>query len=299
LSYGPLKKNRKQDQDGIGISQFPPHSRIPLPANRSKQGRGPWGASSWLTLVAHHFEESPMSPSLRKTLFSLLALLFAAAPVAGQAALADEHEPPKRTIAINGKGSVKAAPDKVSVSAGVETQAPTAKDALAKNTDAMTRVVQALKDAGIDPKDIQTTTFTVSPRYDTSDDGRPPRIVGYSVMNSVFVTTHDIGKLGTILDQLVTAGANSIGGISFDIDKPEEKQNEARKAAMEDAIAKAKLYVAAAGAELGPVMTITEQGGYVPRSMSAPMMAEAAKPVPIEPGTDSVDIEVQVTWELK
>ena len=241
-----------------------------------------------------------MSPSLRKTLFSLLALLLAAAPVASQAALADEHEPPKRTITINGKGSVKAAPDKVSVSAGVESQAPTAKDALARNTDAMTKVVAALKDAGIDPKDVQTTTFTVSPRYNTSDDGRPPRIVGYSVLNSVFVTTHDIGKLGTILDQLVTAGANSIGGISFDIDKPEEKQNEARKAAMEDAIAKAKLYVAAAGAELGPVMTITEQGGYVPRTMSAPMMeAATAKPVPIEPGTESVDIEVQVTWELK
>ena len=240
-----------------------------------------------------------MSPSLRKTLFSLLALLFAAAPVAGQAALADEHEP-KRTITINGKGSVKAAPDKVSVSAGVESQAPTAKDALARNTAAMTRVVQTLKDAGIDPKDIQTTTFTVSPRYDTSDDGRPPRIVGYSVINSVYVTTHDLDKLGTILDQLVTAGPNSIGGIAFDIDKPEEKQNEARKAAMEDAIAKAKLYVAAAGAELGPVMTITEQGGYLPRTMSAPMMeAATAKPVPIEPGIESVDIEVQVTWELK
>lgn len=242
-----------------------------------------------------------MSPSLRKTLFSLLALLFAAAPVAGQAALADEHEPPKRTITINGKGSVKAAPDKVSVSAGVESQAPTAKDALARNTAAMTRVVQTLKDAGIDPKDIQTTTCTFSPRYDTSDDGRPPRIVGYSVINSVYVTTHDLDKLGTILDQLVTAGSNSIGGIAFDIDKPEEKQNEARKAAMEDAIAKAKLYVAAAGAELGPVMTITEQGGYVPRTMAAPMMeaSGAAKPVPIEAGTESVDIEVQVTWELK
>ena len=240
-----------------------------------------------------------MSPRLRKTVFSLLAFLFAAAPVAGQAALADDHEPPKRTITINGKGSVKAAPDKVSVSAGVESQAPTAKEALAKNTAAMTRVVQTLKDAGIDPKDIQTTTFNVGPRYDTSDDGKPPRIIGYSVINSVFVTTRDLDKLGTILDQLVTAGANSIGGISFDIDKPEEKQNEARKLAMEDAIAKAKLYVEAAGAELGPVMTITEQSGYIPRSMAAAPMETAAKPVPIEAGTESVDIEVQVTWELK
>ena len=241
-----------------------------------------------------------MTSTARKTLLSLLAILFAAAPIAGQTALADDHEPQKRTVTIQGKGSVKAAPDKVSVSAGVESQAPTAKDALAKNTAAMTRVVEALKEGGIDPKDIQTTNFSVSPRYDNRDDGKPARIIGYSVSNAVFVTTHDIGKLGTILDQLVTAGANSIGGISFDIDKPDDKQNEARKLAMADAMAKAKLYVEAAGAELGPVMTITEQGGYVPRSMGAPMVqAAAGKPVPIEPGTESVDIEVQVTWELK
>jgi uncharacterized protein YggE len=240
-----------------------------------------------------------VTSGFRKTLFGVLALLAAAAPAAGQA-FADEHdEMPKRTITIQGNGSVKAAPDKVSVSAGVESQAPTAKEALAKNTAAMTKVVETLKAAAIDPKDIQTTTFTVGPRYDTSDDGKPPRIIGYSVINSVFVTTHDLDKLGTILDQLVTAGANSIGGISFGIFKPEEKQNEARKLAMEDAIAKAKLYVEAAGAELGPVMTIIEQGGYIPRS-GGPMMAEAAsKPVPIEPGTESIDIEVEVTWELK
>ncbi len=236
----------------------------------------------------------------RNYLFSLLAFLLAAAPALSQAALADDHEPQKRTITISGKGSVKAAPDKVSVSAGVETEAPTAKDALAKNTAAMTRVVEALKEGGIAPEDIQTTNFSISPRYERRDDGKPARLVGYNVSNVVFVTSHDIGKLGTILDQLVSAGANSIGGISFDIDKPDDKQNEARKLAMADAMAKAKLYVEAAGAELGPVMTITEQGGYVPRSMGAPMVqASSGKPVPIEPGTESVDIEVQVTWELK
>ncbi len=240
-----------------------------------------------------------MTPRARKTLFSLLALLFAAAPVAGQAALADDHEPPKRTITIQGKGTVKAAPDKVSVSAGVETQAPTAKEALATNTAAMTKVIEALKSEGIDPKDIQTAMFTVSPRYETRDDGRPARIVGYSAVNSVSVTSHDIDKLGAILDQLVSVGANSIGGISFDIDNPDDKQNEARKLAMEDAIAKAKLYVAAAGAELGPVMTIIEQGGYIPRSGGPMMEASIAKPVPIEPGIQTVDVAVQVTWEVK
>ncbi|HEY6670661.1 MAG TPA: SIMPL domain-containing protein [Methyloceanibacter sp.] len=242
-----------------------------------------------------------MTSTARKYLFSLLALLLASAPALSQVALADDKEPEKRTITISGKGLVKSAPDKVTVSAGVESQAPTAKDALAKNTAAMTSVIDALKSEGIDAKDIQTTNFSVSPRYEDHDDGKPARLVGYSVFNSVYVTMHDTAKLGGVLDQLVSAGSNSIGGISFGIDKPEALENEARKLAMADAIAKAKLYAEAAGAELGPVQTITEQGGYVPYSYpAAPRMeAAAAKQVPIEPGTQNVDIHVQVTWELK
>jgi uncharacterized protein len=247
-------------------------------------------------------EGLPMTSTARKYLFATLAFLAAFVPAASHAVLAHEDEPPKRSISISGKGTVKSAPDMVTVSAGVETQAPTAKDALAKNTAAMTRVVDALKSEGIDTKDIQTTNFSVSPRYeDDDDDKRPPRLVGYSVFNSVYVSMHDTAKLGGVLDQLVSAGSNSIGGISFGIDKPEALENEARKLAMEDAIAKAKLYAEAAGAELGPVQTITEQGGYVPYSYpAAPRMeATAAKQVPIEPGTQNVDIQVQVTWELK
>jgi uncharacterized protein len=243
-----------------------------------------------------------MTPLARKYLFATLAFLAAAAPAASQVALADDKEPQKRTISMSGRGEIKSAPDMVTVSAGVEIQAPAAKDALAKNTAAMTRVVEALKSEGIDAKDIQTTNFSVSPRYeDQDDDKRPPRLVGYSVFNSVYVTMHDTAKLGGVLDQLVSAGSNSIGGISFSIDKPEELENEARKLAMADAIAKAKLYAEAAGAELGPVQTITEQGGYVPYAYpAAPRMeASAAKQVPIEPGTQSVNIDVQVTWELK
>jgi uncharacterized protein YggE len=240
-----------------------------------------------------------MTSTSKKCIVALLVLVATSLSIKTPLALADE-QPQKRTITIEGKGSVKAAPDMVNVSAGVESQASTAKDALARNTAAMTKVVEALKSEGIAPEDIQTTNFSVNPRYEDRDDGKPARIIGYTVSNAVFVTTHDIGKLGAILDQLVSAGSNSIGGISFDLDKPEELQNQARKLAMADAIAKAKLYTEAAGAELGPVMTITEQGGYIPRSAGAPMMeATAGKPVPIEPGTEKLDIEVQVTWELK
>jgi len=244
-----------------------------------------------------------MTSMARKYLFAMLAFLAAAAPAVSRVALADDKEPPKRTITMSGKGTIKSAPDKVTVSAGVESQAQTAKDALAKNTAAMTRVVDALKSAGIDPKDIQTTDFSVNPQYeDRDDDKKPPRIVGYNVDNMVYVTMHDTSKIGAVLDQLVQAGANSIGGVYFSVDKPEDLEKEARKLAIEDAIAKAKLYAEATGAELGPVQTISEQGGYVPYypvSPSPKMESAAARPVPIESGTQNTNIEVQVTWELK
>jgi uncharacterized protein YggE len=167
----------------------------------------------------------------------------------------------------------------------------------------MTRVVDALKSAGIDPKDIQTTDFSVNPQYeDRDDDKKPPRIVGYSVDNMVYVTMHDTSRIGAVLDQLVQAGSNSIGGVYFSVDKPEELEKEARKLAIADAIAKAKLYAEATGAELGPVQTISEQGGYVPYYPASPspkMESAAVRPVPIEAGTQNTNIEVQVTWELK
>ena len=194
-----------------------------------------------------------MTSLARKYLFATLAFLAAAALAVGQVALADDKEPPKRTITMSGKGTIRSTPDKVTVSAGVESQAPTAKDVLAKNTAAMTRVVDALKSAGIDPKDIQTTDFSVNPQYeDRDDDKKPPRIVGYSVDNMVYVTMHDTSRIGAVLDQLVQAGSNSIGGVYFSVDKPEELEKEARKLAIADAIAKAKLYAEATGAELGP-----------------------------------------------
>jgi len=116
----------------------------------------------------------------------------------------------------------------------------------------------------------------------------------------VYVTMRDTAKIGAVLDQLVQAGSNSIGGVYFSVDKPEELEKEARKLAIEDAIAKAKLYAEATGAELGPVQTISEQGGYVPNPAAPRMEAKAAThPVPIEPGTQNTNIEVQVTWELK
>ena len=209
----------------------------------------------------------------------------------------------KRTLSLAASGTVKTAPDMVSISTGVTSEGQTANDALSKNTAAMTEVVDTLKAAGIEPKDIQTTNFSVSPIYERKNENEASFITGYRVSNSVNITVRDIKKLGDVLDKTVAAGANTIDSIQFGVADPEKMKDEARKLAMQNAIENAKLYAEAAGVELGPVIKITESGDFMPRPLgaraaAAPMMADSA-PVPVEGGTLSIEAKVQVIWELR
>ena len=232
--------------------------------------------------------------------------LFAAALTLGLAAAspswADEMKM-QRTISLTGHGEVRQVPDLATVTAGVLSQAVTAKDALAANTADMERVMAALKTAGIADKDIQTSNFMVQPRYDYSQDNRTPRLAGYDVSNTVTVTLRNLDGLGTVLDQLVQAGANQINGVSFGIDKPDEALDEARKQAIADARHKAEIYAGAGNVRIGKLLTISEGGGYAPSApvMRARMMAAEASPapVPIAAGEQVLAIDVNVTWELE
>jgi len=238
------------------------------------------------------------SPSPYRYIAPMLALLASAVAAQAPEALADE--PDKRTISLSATGAVKTTPDKVDITTGVTTEGQTARDALDKNTDAMAKVVDGLKAAGIAPKDIQTTDFSVSPIYEQRKEGKAAFITGYRVSNQVHITVHDTGKLGEILDKVVSLGANQIGSIAFGLSEPEALKDEARKEAMRKAIADAKLYAEAAGVELGPVLSITEEdGGYMPRYAEAAAPMAMAKDVPIEAGTATVQVKIRVTWELR
>jgi len=229
------------------------------------------------------------------------ALAFVASLLAVEAPAARADAPEKRTISLSAMGTAKATPDKVDITAGVTSEGQTARDALTKNTDAMTKVVDGLKGAGIASKDIQTTNFSVSPIYDRRKKGESAFIIGYRVSNQVRVTLRDTKKLGDVLDKVVSLGANQINAISFGVSEPEALKDEARKRAMEEAIANAKLYAEAAGVELGPVLTISEFSGSRPLARhdvaAAPM--EMAQAVPIEAGTASIHVRLNVTWELR
>lgn len=213
-----------------------------------------------------------------------------------------EDAKPQRTMALAGHGEVRAAPDMGLVMIGVLSQADTAADALKANTTAMQAVLAVLKDAGIAEKDIQTSNFTVQPRYDYNNNGQPPRLVGYDVSNTVTVAVRKLDSLGAILDKVVSAGSNQINGILFQIAKPETAMDEARKLAVADAARKARVYAAASAVALGDIVSISESGGMQPPiPMDAKMIrAEGAVTnVPIAQGEQVISVDVNIVWEIK
>jgi uncharacterized protein YggE len=220
-------------------------------------------------------------------------VLFAASP----AALAQQADVP-RTITVSAAGQVAAEPDQARVASGVTTEAATANEALAANTQAMSKVIAGLKASGIEANDIQTTSFRVEPRYTRPKEGEAPRIDGYRVTNQVEVLARNLDRLGEILDQLASSGANEMAGLTFEVSRAETLRDEARKEAVANALRRAKLYAAAAGAEVGDVLVIQEGGEMGPRPM--PMArAMKAEAVPIERGTEMLEATVTVTWALR
>jgi uncharacterized protein YggE len=205
-----------------------------------------------------------------------------------------------RTLSMNGHGEVRAAPDMVSITAGVTSSAVTAGQALAANTSRMTTVFAALEKMGVPEKDIQTVNFSISSQYSNGDNNTPRRLTGYQVNNDVSVRLNDVSRLGGALDALVSAGANQMNGISFDIREPAPLLEKARTGAIADARARAETYAKAAGVTLGPILSISEGGGDAPRPMykALNMVTVSASRVPVAAGEQSVTADVSVVWEI-
>ena len=250
-----------------------------------------------------------MKRSLKHPLRPMPALFcaFALASFAsvGTATAAEEKAPP-RLISLTGQGEVMATPDMAVLSLGVVSEDRTARQALLANTRAMTALVDAMKKAGVEAKDLQTAGFNVNPKYSRPprpvQNGQPPapQIIGYSVRNTLSVRIRDLGSAGEILDQAVSLGSNAISGLTFTVAEPKPLQNAARKAAMADALEKAALYAEAAGVGLGAIRTITEAGSIRPPQPMAMARAEAAfaSAVPIEAGEITYRAQVSVVWEI-
>ena len=236
-----------------------------------------------------------------------LKLAIAAALLAAPAAATAQAVVPGYGIAgtrldISATGEVTRIPDLAIISAGVQTLRPTATAAIEENAARMERVRAALKRAGIEDKDIQTSSISLNPEY-VYAERQPPRLTGYSASNQVSVRFRDIRKTGEILDALVAEGANQINGPSLTIDKPEQALDEARLRAVANGRARADLYARALGMRVVRLLSVSESGGYAappPMPMYAraeAMSADAA--TKIDPGEQKVQISVAMSFELQ
>ncbi len=232
------------------------------------------------------------SPTMLSWLASLLATLALISP-----AIAEDKDM-KRTITVSATGLAEAVPDRARIQTGVTAEAATAREALAKNTGVMTKLIAGLKDSGVEGKDIQTSNFNIEPRYTYPKDNQPPVIDGYRVVNQVEVTARDLDKLGDILDRLVSLGANQMHGLSFEVSAAETLRDAARKAAIANARRRAELYAEAAGAKVGKVIAISEDTAGVVQPFVGGARAAMAEAVPIERGTETLEARVTVTWAL-
>lgn len=243
-----------------------------------------------------------------------LALMLSALAVPGAAVAHDASSGPvvaagNTLLTLSAEGRTIKVPDLAVFSAGVTSQGKTAGEALAANSADMTRVVAALKRAGIADRDIQTSNLNLNPVYapqrqlpNGEIEPKIPTIIGYQVSNTVNVRQRNLAQFGKVIDTLVTAGANQVNGPSFQMDDADAAMDEARGDAIKKARARAELYARAAGLRVARILSISEGGGYSPPMpvMYARAAMEGAPPPapPVAPGEVATQVSVTVLFEL-
>jgi uncharacterized protein YggE len=235
----------------------------------------------------------------------LAALMLGAATLPG---VAEAQQAPAITQTIAGArldvtatGEVTRVPDVAIISAGVVTRSATASGAIGDAADRVQRVLGALKRAGVDERDVQTSSISLNPEYRYVEN-QPPQLTGYTASNQLTIRFRDIRNSGKILDALVAQGANQINGPSLTIDKPEAALDEARARAIAAGRARAELYARGLGMRVVRVVSVSESGGYAVPPPAPPMavmeMARAAD-TRIVPGEQKLQVNLAMTFELQ
>ena len=224
---------------------------------------------------------------------SLLATVIGASALLAVPALAQSETP---AITVSGEASTSVAPDLAQIEAGVTTEAKTAKAASEANNNSMGQLLLALKAAGIDGRDIQTSRLSLQPQ--SAPNRSIPAITGYRASNQVTVRLHDVSKVAGTIDLLVGAGATDIGGINFMVSEASKLLDDAREKAVADARRKADIYAKAAGVTLGAPLGISEGGGS-PGPIFRTKMAAPIATTPVAQGEETLTVTVSVTWAIK
>jgi uncharacterized protein YggE len=207
-------------------------------------------------------------------------------------------------IAVTGTGKVSVTPDVGEIQLGAQVTQPTVQQARDQAAKAMDAIRGALKQQGVEDKDIATSGFYIQPQYNYRPDGGAPTISGYMVNNTVTVKVRKVDTLSRVLDAAVTAGGDAVrvNSVQFTVDDPEKYTDEARKAAVENARAHADQLAKAAGVSLGKARSMSESSGSVPRpiAVAAPASGKGgAAETAVSPGETSVSVTVSVVYDIE
>lgn len=240
--------------------------------------------------------------ALTGLMVAMAALALGALPAAAQVST-----PPAgaggsmRTITVTGHGAVTVKPDVATVTLGVTNTSKTLEAAQEDVSTRLAAVLKTLAARGVAKDDIQTAGYNVSIQYEYDSDGNMKGIAGYTVSSGLNVTVRKIDDLGVILDQAVSAGANLVSNVSFDVSNPSKPASQARTLAVKDARAKADEYAKASGTVVVGVASIEETAAPQPAPRSVAMAAPsgaAEKAVPVSAGTTEVDVDITVVFEI-
>lgn len=212
-------------------------------------------------------------------------------------------EEQRHSITVTGQGEVVGVPDIAKIQLGYTIEKTTVAAAQKDNTEKINQAVEKLKnDFAIDDKDIKTSNYNIYPMYNWYDGRQTLR--GYQVSQNLDIKIRDLSQVGEILQIAGNLGLNQISSLSFEIDKPDELEQEAREDAIKEAKEKAETMADAAGVKLGRIISFSEYtnspSSIYQKSYEALGMGGATDEVApsIEAGSTEIDINVSITYEI-
>lgn len=216
---------------------------------------------------------------------------------------------PKPSLVVGGRGEVSAKPDRAVVTLGSSASADTAGAAQSLVNDALKRITDALKSAGIADDKVQTQGLYLQPVYDAhtpSREGQPPKIIGYRAQSTLRIEVDAIDTAGRVVDAGLKAGANEMQGITFEIKDDSNMRREALAKAVADAQAKGAIMADAAGVRLAPIPIEISEGGFTNFALPSMMarggmmaMDASSSSTSVSPGSIRVEASVTVKYWIQ
>jgi uncharacterized protein YggE len=235
---------------------------------------------------------------MRNKIAAILTVMMIAGMLAACQGVAPAGNNQIPMLNVTGTGKVYLVPDIAYVYIGVRSQAADVATALNQNNSQANAIASTLQEKGVAAEDIQTSAFNVYPQQQYSPEGQPTEIT-YVVENTVFITVRDLQNLGGLLDAVVRAGANTINGISFDVEDRAAAEKEARRLAIEDAQAKAAELAQLSGVELGQLYSVNVYSSGVTPMYEAKGGLMASSAAPIAAGQMVIQMDATLSYAIK